>query len=91
MAECPIKNCDWRGKKSGVPIHLGRVHKLRFQHEVLESESNVLASESNAPHGISMVECPVPGCHQNVPDLLSHFQEAHPEWWLSNGRFVFEV
>jgi len=83
MAECPIKNCDWRGKKAGVAVHLGRVHKLRFQHEELESESNELASESKP--------CPVPGCHLEAPDLEEHLSQSHPEWRLSNGRWVFEV
>jgi len=26
MARCPVKGCDWKGKKDGVPIHLARMH-----------------------------------------------------------------
>ncbi len=81
MAECPINQCDWRGKKSGLPIHLARMHHVRKDYD-LESEYNVLASES---------KCPVPGCGQEVGDLEGHLVANHQEWRLSNGKFVFEV
>ena len=87
MAECPIKNCDWRGKKAGVAVHLGRVHKLRFQHEEI-------ASESKARPEIATVEmCPVPFCHyRSTPESVrDHLESKHPEWRMSDGRFVFEV
>ncbi len=80
MAHCTQPNCNWKGKKSGLPIHLARQHGIHPQHD---SDSNVLASESKI--------CPVPGCGESVPDLLTHLQEFHDSWRLSDGRFVFEV
>jgi hypothetical protein len=34
MAECPIKNCKWKGKKGGLPVHLARIHHLRKSYDV---------------------------------------------------------
>jgi hypothetical protein len=80
MAKCPIKNCNWKGKKAGLPVHLGRIHNIRKNYD---SESNVLASQSKV--------CPVIGCGLKVDDLLNHARLFHPEWRMSDGRFVFEV
>jgi hypothetical protein len=38
LANCPIKDCNWKGKKSGLPIHLARKHGVHRKHEDLESE-----------------------------------------------------
>jgi hypothetical protein len=86
LANCPIKDCNWKGKKSGLPIHLARMHHIRRDYDSetigLASESNVLASES---------KCPVPGCGQEAGDLESHLSENHQDWRLSSGKWVFEV
>ena len=103
MAECPIKNCDWRGKQAGVPIHLARVHKLRFQHDEVYTElptelpTNLptasLRPEESTPPLIQVVHCPVPFCtYKSAPESVrGHLENKHPEWRMSNGRFVFEV
>jgi hypothetical protein len=80
MASCPIKDCNWKGKKSGQPIHLARMHHIRRDYD---SESNVLASQSKV--------CPVPGCGQEVGDLEGHLEETHESWRLSCGKWVFDV
>ena len=82
MAHCTQPNCPWFGKKSGLLIHLARIHNIHPQHD-MESESNVLASESKV--------CPIPWCGMVIPDLLRHFEELHEDWRLSSGKFVFEV
>ena len=79
MANCTQRNCPWKGTQKGLLIHLGRVHRIRKDYD---SDSNVLASET---------KCPVPGCHLLVGDLAIHLTEAHEDWRLSSGRFVFEV
>jgi hypothetical protein len=83
MARCNVEGCSWYGKRSGLPIHLARVHGIHPQHESLASESNVLASESKV--------CPVPGCGQEVGDLEGHLEEKHESWRLSSGKWVFDV
>ena len=97
MAHCPIDGCDWHGKKSGVPIHLARKHAIHPAHDAeptpppiniqLEHESNTLEDTSNPPIQI----CPVIGCGLLTDNLLDHAHASHPDWLLSNGRFVFEV
>ena len=79
MKSCP--ECGKKFKLSGLAIHLARVHSIHPQHS--DSDSNGTVSESKV--------CPVPGCGLQVPDLLSHARLFHEEWFLSNGRFVFEV
>ena len=79
MKPCP--KCHKMFRNNGLRIHLARIHNIHPQH--LESESNVLASESKV--------CPIPWCGMVVPDLLRHFEELHEDWRLSSGKFVFEV
>lgn len=85
MKSCP--KCNKKFSKSGLLIHLGKVHHVRKDYD---SESNVLASQSNLIASESKL-CPVPGCGLAVDDLLSHAKESHQEWFLSSGEFVFEV
>jgi hypothetical protein len=86
MARCPMRDCDWKGLKAGIPIHLARKHGLRQthpEHNGSDSHSTTLASESRV--------CPVIGCNKLVEDVKLHALKEHPDWILSNGRFVFEV
>jgi hypothetical protein len=73
MAHCTQPNCNWKGKKAGLPVHLGRIHNIRKNYD---SEPKV---------------CPVIGCGLKVDDVHGHCELFHPEWRMSDGRFVFEV
>ena len=90
MAHCNVPNCNWYGTKKGLAIHLAKIHKIHPQHEpgieilTLDQAGKVVSVQFALP-------CPVPGCGLYVSNLLSHAHSHHETWFLSNGRFVFEV
>jgi hypothetical protein len=88
MANCPIKDCNWKGLKAGLPIHLARMHGVHPQHDDLSEDSTIMAVSSN---NNQVQVCPVPGCGQEVGDLEGHLEEKHESWRLSSGKWVFEV
>ena len=80
MKSCP--ECGKKFKISGLAIHRARQHDIHPEHNGSDSQSTTLASES---------KCPVIGCNKLVTDVKLHALKEHPDWILSNGRFVFEV